>query len=85
VDFSSGPVVRRSRRNGNDRAYVKVGDRDIGYRDLATGDIQCRQTKHFKAVAAATAELWAEAQEALRTAYRPRHAALEEDCGLVSA
>jgi hypothetical protein len=77
--------VRRTRRNGNDRAYVKVGNRDIGYRDLSTGEVRCPQPKHAKTVATATAELWAEVQEDLRTAYRPRHAALEDEREAVPA
>jgi hypothetical protein len=79
VDLSSSPVVRRWRRDGHDRAYVKVGSRDIGYRDLNTGDIRCQQNKNAKVVATATADLWAQAQEELRTGYQPRHAAARED------
>lgn len=78
ANSSSRPVVRRSSQNGHDRAYVKVGSRDIGYRDLLTGDIRCKQVRHIKAVAAATEDLWEEAQDELRTEYRPRHAAPED-------
>lgn len=78
ANSSSHPVVRRSSQNGHDRAYVKLGSRDIGYRDLTTGDVRCRQVKHVKAVATATEELWDQVQEALRSEYRPRHAAPED-------
>jgi hypothetical protein len=79
VERSSRPVVRRLRRYGHDRAYVKLGDRDIGYRDLTTGDVRCKRSEHTETVETSTAELWEQVQEAIRMAYQPRHAAPEDE------
>jgi len=78
VDLSSPLLVRRSQRNGHDRAYVRAGNRDVGYRDLVSGDIRCKQAKHRDAVAEATAKMWDQAQAEMLTAYKPRHAAPED-------
>jgi hypothetical protein len=79
VEVSSRPTVRRWRRFGHDRAYVKVAEKDIGYRDLRTGEVHCQQRKHLDAVAIATEEIWEQTQEEQRGAYRPRHAAPDEE------
>jgi hypothetical protein len=68
------PVVHRWRRYGQDRAYVKVGDEDLGYRDLKSGSVHCERPGDEELVAHATADLFRRVSAA-RTAseYQPRH------------
>ncbi len=77
-DASSPVVVQRWKRYQHDRAYVKIGDQDLGYRDLATGVVQCDRAELVDTVTQATADLYARAQSAAAAcAYTPRHDAPE--------
>lgn len=64
-------VVVRWRRYGHDRAYVKRGDEDLGYRNLVTGEVVCSGPAGASEVATATADLYERVQA---TRYRPKHA-----------
>lgn len=79
VDLSSPIIVQRWKRYGHDRAYVKVGDQDLGYRDLTTGGIECDRAELVDTVTRATADLYARTQAAAAAAraYAPRHGAPE--------
>jgi hypothetical protein len=50
-------VVERWRRFGHDRAYVRIDDVDIGYRDLKTGEMHCTRSDQARLVADATERL----------------------------
>jgi len=77
-------LVERWRRYGHDRAYVKIKGRQIGYRDLKTGEVVSelpdrhelieRATAHLLAVAVPTTPATAVVAE---SGYEPRHAIVE--------
>lgn len=64
-------VVVRWRRYGHERAYLKRGDEDLGYRNLVTGEVVCSGPGGASEVATATADLYERVQA---TRYRPKHA-----------
>jgi hypothetical protein len=67
-------VVQRWKRYGHDRAYVKVGDQDLGYRDLKTGSVHCDRPELIDTVTRATDALLDRARAvAAAQAYVPRH------------
>lgn len=69
------PVVQRWTRYGHDRAYVKVGDQNLGYRDLKTGAVVCGRDGEPDLVRAATEDLYVRVRErAAAAAYAPKHA-----------
>lgn len=70
VGGSEPVVVQRWRRYGHDRAYVKRGDADLGYRDLKTGAVVCPSPYDVDLVTGATTSMWEQARKA---AYAPRH------------
>ncbi|WP_375503689.1 nuclease-related domain-containing protein [uncultured Jatrophihabitans sp.] len=73
-DVSAPLVVQRWRRYGHDRAYVKAGTHDLGYRDLLTGVTHCPQRADVETVERATAEMFDHATGVRRAAeYRHRH------------
>lgn len=75
---SSPVVVQRWKRYGHDRAYVKVGEQALGYRDLTTGVVQCERAELVDTVTQATVDLYARAQSAATARdYTPRHDAPE--------
>ena len=75
---SSPVVVQRWTRYGHDRAYVKIADQDLGYRDLRTGEVRCSRAEFVDTVTQATTELLERVQAvAAAKAYQPRHAAPE--------
>lgn len=77
-DVSSPVLVQRWKRYRHDRAYVKIGDQDLGYRDLNTGEIHCADAELVETVTQATADVYAGAQAAARArAYVPRHEAAQ--------
>lgn len=75
--LESGPalIVQRWRRYGHDRAYVKLNDTDLGFRDLITGEIHCSRPSDAESVARATADLLERTRAARAPQYQPRHAA----------
>lgn len=70
-------LVERSKRFGHDRAYVRLGDEQVGYRDLLTGEVCC------------SARVSVERQAVIRSAtdhlvhppsaYTPRHASTSRE------
>lgn len=74
VDAPSVPVVQRWRRYGHDRAYVRVGEQQLGYRDLKTGDVHTNGDGDAQLIGEVTADLWDRAKAAR---YVPRHAGRE--------
>ena len=75
MDGTATPVVvQRWRRFGHDRAYVKVGGDQVGYRDLRSGEIHCSEPDLADLVDRATVELLAQAREKAAAVYTPRHA-----------
>jgi Nuclease-related domain len=65
-------TVRRARRPGSDRAFVSIGDQEIGHRDLRTGDVLCSVPE--------SRDVLIEATEALvHRSYVPRHARTRTD------
>lgn len=76
VEVAASAVVQRWRRYGHDRAYVKVDDRDLGYRDLTTGEIHCQRPGEREVIERVTADLLIRVQEAAGAAdYEPKHGA----------
>ena len=65
ADPTSALIVTRWRRYGHDRAYVRRGDVDLGFRDLKTGAVSCSDDEFVELVRDATAAL---------VSYVPRHA-----------
>jgi Nuclease-related domain len=57
-------IVTRWRRYGHDRAYVRRGDVELGFRDLKTGAVTCSDDEFADVVRDATAAL---------VSYVPRH------------
>ncbi len=75
MDGTATPVVvQRWRRFGHDRAYVKVGGDQVGYRDLRSGEIHCSESDLTDLVERATTELLARARDKAAADYTPRHA-----------
>src|SRR5206468_3782080 len=69
------PLVQRWTRFQHDRAYVSLGDQELGYRDLKTGEVCCPVDGEPELVKAATADLYARVREkAAAAAYVPKHA-----------
>ena len=71
-------MVQRSRIHGN-RAYVRIGVVNAGFRDLDTGAVHCEDEQHLAAVARATApipfsftDFAAASQPAAQAAPQPR-------------
>lgn len=73
VDLAPAVIVQRWRRYGHDRAYVKLNDQDLGYRDLRTGEIHCGRSGDVATVERATADLFERARAAREPEYEPRH------------
>jgi hypothetical protein len=68
-------VVQRWCRYGHDRAYVKRGDADLGYRDLRSGEVVASDGQaNSELVAEATAALYARVQATRPPEYVARHA-----------
>jgi hypothetical protein len=75
VGDSEPLVVQRWRRYGHDRAYVKRGEADLGYRDLKTGAVVCPSPHDVELVTGATTSMW---ERARKTAYVPRHGSSDD-------
>jgi hypothetical protein len=50
-------VIERWKRYGHDRAYVRVDGEQVGYRDLKTGTVQCRDAGLVDTIVRATDHL----------------------------
>jgi hypothetical protein len=73
--YVGAPVVlQRWRRYGHDRAYVKRGDADLGYRDLKTGEVRCADDANIDLVAQVTEAMVEGAELERQPEYHPRHA-----------
>lgn len=58
ADGAAEPVVvNRYRRRGQDRAYVRVDGRLVGFRDLYTGVAECTVVEHLDTLMDATDDL----------------------------
>lgn len=76
TNVSAPVVVQRWTRYGHERAYVRVAEQDIGYRDLKTGSVECSQAEFVDTITQATNDLLERAQMvAAAKAYKPRHGA----------
>jgi hypothetical protein len=69
-------VVQRWKRFGHDRAYVKVDESDLGYRDLKTAQVHCARSEHADVISRATEHM---VQRAGPPEYTPKHARPVED------
>ncbi len=82
---SSPVVVQRWTRYTHDRAYVKIADQDLGYRDLKTGAVECSRPELVDTVTQATNDLLERAQAmAAAKEYKPRHVAPAVDTAVES-
>jgi hypothetical protein len=50
-------IVQRWKRHGHDRAYVKVDNVQVGYRDVITTEVHCHDETHRATIEAATEHL----------------------------
>ena len=66
-------VVSRWRRYGHDRAYVRLREEQLGYRDLTNGQICCTRSADVALVREATEHLLP-AADGEELTYLPRHA-----------
>jgi hypothetical protein len=79
ADLAPLIVVQRWKRYGHDRAYVKLGEQDLGYRDLKTGTVHCDRPELADTVSRATLALFDHVQSAAAAqAYVPRHGAPQD-------